>query len=202
MPSRTNLSAGIPSSKVKYSKLSSTDDGYIDLQVKTGEGSWATTRMGSHSLAFHRRLLLVHLWWSSCSSDRGKAWRQPNPRPFPSGNPKEPSWEQGWEKGLAQQGLHGQNCSWRAILEQNFVPCQLCQLWGPICAQFGCSVFGFFHPVQEEPTQNPLQGHRAGCGALHDRDLPHHHRSPAAGRVHQQRGECLTRLLALPSELP
>ncbi|OWK50040.1 hypothetical protein RLOC_00007959 [Lonchura striata] len=43
--------------------------------------------------------------------------------------------------------------------------------------------------VQEEPTQNPLQGHRAGCGALHDRDLPHHHRSPAAGRVHQQRGD-------------
>lgn len=37
MPSRTNLTAGIPSSKVKYSKLSSTDDGYIDLQVKTGE---------------------------------------------------------------------------------------------------------------------------------------------------------------------
>jgi len=37
MPSRTNLSAGIPSSKVKYSKLSSTDDGYIDLQVKRGE---------------------------------------------------------------------------------------------------------------------------------------------------------------------
>ncbi|RLV85325.1 hypothetical protein DV515_00016081 [Chloebia gouldiae] len=34
MPSRTNLSAGIPSSKVKYSKLSSTDDGYIDLQFK------------------------------------------------------------------------------------------------------------------------------------------------------------------------
>lgn len=33
MPSRTNLTAGIPSSKVKYSKLSSTDDGYIDLQV-------------------------------------------------------------------------------------------------------------------------------------------------------------------------
>ncbi|NWX90566.1 TM230 protein, partial [Nothoprocta ornata] len=34
MPSRTNLTAGIPSSKVKYSKLSSTDDGYIDLQFK------------------------------------------------------------------------------------------------------------------------------------------------------------------------
>lgn len=34
MPSRTNLAAGIPSSKVKYSKLSSTDEGYIDLQVK------------------------------------------------------------------------------------------------------------------------------------------------------------------------
>ncbi|KAM9249804.1 transmembrane protein 230 isoform 2-T2 [Trichechus inunguis] len=34
MPSRTNLAAGIPSSKVKYSRLSSTDDGYIDLQFK------------------------------------------------------------------------------------------------------------------------------------------------------------------------
>ncbi|KAM6224593.1 transmembrane protein 230-like [Rhynchocyon petersi] len=33
MPSRTNLAAGIPSSKVKYSRLS-TDDGYIDLQFK------------------------------------------------------------------------------------------------------------------------------------------------------------------------
>uniref|UniRef100_A0A2K6CJ87 Transmembrane protein 230 n=1 Tax=Macaca nemestrina TaxID=9545 RepID=A0A2K6CJ87_MACNE len=33
MPSRTNLATGIPSSKVKYSRLSSTDDGYIDLQV-------------------------------------------------------------------------------------------------------------------------------------------------------------------------
>uniref|UniRef100_A0A2K6KA34 Transmembrane protein 230 n=1 Tax=Rhinopithecus bieti TaxID=61621 RepID=A0A2K6KA34_RHIBE len=33
MPSRTNLATGIPSSKVKYSRLSSTDDGYIDLQT-------------------------------------------------------------------------------------------------------------------------------------------------------------------------
>uniref|UniRef100_A0A8C2LQM3 Transmembrane protein 230 n=1 Tax=Cricetulus griseus TaxID=10029 RepID=A0A8C2LQM3_CRIGR len=34
MPSRTNLAAGIPSSKVKYPRLSSTDDGYIELQFK------------------------------------------------------------------------------------------------------------------------------------------------------------------------
>ncbi|KAM9093606.1 transmembrane protein 230-like [Megaptera novaeangliae] len=34
MPSRTNLATGIPSSKVKYSRLSSTDDGYIDLFKK------------------------------------------------------------------------------------------------------------------------------------------------------------------------
>ncbi|XP_064222721.1 transmembrane protein 230-like [Aotus nancymaae] len=33
-PSRTNLATGIPSSKVKYSRLSSTDNGYIDLQFK------------------------------------------------------------------------------------------------------------------------------------------------------------------------
>ncbi|XP_006164044.1 transmembrane protein 230 isoform X1 [Tupaia chinensis] len=32
MPARTNLATGIPSSKVKYSRLASTDDGYIDLQ--------------------------------------------------------------------------------------------------------------------------------------------------------------------------
>ncbi|XP_066867298.1 transmembrane protein 230-like [Kogia breviceps] len=30
----TNVSAGIPSSKVKYSKLSSTDDGHINCQFK------------------------------------------------------------------------------------------------------------------------------------------------------------------------
>ncbi|XP_059771779.1 transmembrane protein 230-like [Balaenoptera ricei] len=36
MPSRTNLATGIPSSKVKSSRLSSTDDGYIDLQFKKG----------------------------------------------------------------------------------------------------------------------------------------------------------------------
>uniref|UniRef100_A0A8C0DYL3 Transmembrane protein 230 n=1 Tax=Balaenoptera musculus TaxID=9771 RepID=A0A8C0DYL3_BALMU len=33
-PSHTNLATGIPSSKVKCSRLSSTDDGYIDLQFK------------------------------------------------------------------------------------------------------------------------------------------------------------------------
>ncbi|KAG8440914.1 hypothetical protein GDO86_006593 [Hymenochirus boettgeri] len=33
MSSRNNLS-GIPNSKVKYSKLSDTDEGYIDLQFK------------------------------------------------------------------------------------------------------------------------------------------------------------------------
>ncbi|XP_054417813.1 transmembrane protein 230-like [Pteronotus mesoamericanus] len=35
MPPRTNLATGIPSSKVKYSRLSSTDDGYINLQFKS-----------------------------------------------------------------------------------------------------------------------------------------------------------------------
>uniref|UniRef100_A0A8D1AQZ7 Transmembrane protein 230 n=1 Tax=Sus scrofa TaxID=9823 RepID=A0A8D1AQZ7_PIG len=34
MLSRTNLTTGIPSSKVKYSRFSSTDDGYTDLQFK------------------------------------------------------------------------------------------------------------------------------------------------------------------------
>lgn len=97
MPSRTNLSAGIPSSKVKYSKLSSTDDGYIDLQVKCGEGSCKTTRMGSHSLALHRQLLLVHLWVSSCSLEEDKAGWEPNSQPFLSGKSKEASWEHDWE---------------------------------------------------------------------------------------------------------
>ncbi|XP_026976634.1 transmembrane protein 230-like [Sagmatias obliquidens] len=36
MQSRTNLATKIPSSKVKYSRFSSTDDGYIDLQFKKG----------------------------------------------------------------------------------------------------------------------------------------------------------------------
>ncbi|XP_029095547.1 transmembrane protein 230-like [Monodon monoceros] len=36
MQSRTNLATRIPSSKVKYSRLSSTEDGYIDLQFKKG----------------------------------------------------------------------------------------------------------------------------------------------------------------------
>ncbi|KAM6431963.1 transmembrane protein 230 [Liasis olivaceus] len=34
MPSRMNLAGSIPSSKVKYSKLAGTDEGYIDLQFK------------------------------------------------------------------------------------------------------------------------------------------------------------------------
>ncbi|KAM5334612.1 transmembrane protein 230-like [Glossophaga mutica] len=34
MPSHTNLATGIPSSKGKYSRLSSTGDGYTDLQFK------------------------------------------------------------------------------------------------------------------------------------------------------------------------
>ncbi|XP_042200515.1 transmembrane protein 230a [Callorhinchus milii] len=34
MPSRNNVATGISSSKVKYSKLSSSDEGYIDLQFK------------------------------------------------------------------------------------------------------------------------------------------------------------------------
>ena len=34
MPSHTNLATGIPSSKVKYSRLSCADDGYIDLQFR------------------------------------------------------------------------------------------------------------------------------------------------------------------------
>ncbi|KAJ8779768.1 hypothetical protein J1605_012255 [Eschrichtius robustus] len=35
VPTLTNVSAGIPSSKVKYSKLSSTDDGHITCQKET-----------------------------------------------------------------------------------------------------------------------------------------------------------------------
>ncbi|XP_030170458.1 transmembrane protein 230-like [Lynx canadensis] len=34
LPTRTNVAAGIPSSKVKYSKLSSTDTGHINLKFK------------------------------------------------------------------------------------------------------------------------------------------------------------------------
>lgn len=34
MPARSSVTSGIPSSKVKYSKLADSDDGYIDLQFK------------------------------------------------------------------------------------------------------------------------------------------------------------------------
>ncbi|XP_076859685.1 transmembrane protein 230b [Brachyhypopomus gauderio] len=34
MPARNTIASGLPSSKVRYSKLSSDDDGYIDLQFK------------------------------------------------------------------------------------------------------------------------------------------------------------------------
>ncbi|XP_029459912.1 transmembrane protein 230 [Rhinatrema bivittatum] len=34
MPSRNSVAPGISGSKVKYAKLASTDDGYIDLQFK------------------------------------------------------------------------------------------------------------------------------------------------------------------------
>ncbi|XP_036383424.1 transmembrane protein 230b [Megalops cyprinoides] len=34
MPARSSAISGIPNSRVKYSKLSASDDGYIDLQFK------------------------------------------------------------------------------------------------------------------------------------------------------------------------
>ncbi|KAG9354806.1 hypothetical protein AGOR_G00054180 [Albula goreensis] len=34
MPARSSVTSGIPNSKVKYSKLADSDDGYIDLQFK------------------------------------------------------------------------------------------------------------------------------------------------------------------------
>uniref|UniRef100_W5NGS4 Transmembrane protein 230 n=2 Tax=Lepisosteus oculatus TaxID=7918 RepID=W5NGS4_LEPOC len=34
MPARSSVTSGVPSSKVKYSKLADSDDGYIDLQFK------------------------------------------------------------------------------------------------------------------------------------------------------------------------
>lgn len=36
MPARNVVSNGIPNSKVRYSRLASDDDGYIDLQVRLG----------------------------------------------------------------------------------------------------------------------------------------------------------------------
>lgn len=46
IPSRTNVAAGIPSSKVKYSKLSGTDIGHTDRQKETSpsEGSFKSNR--------------------------------------------------------------------------------------------------------------------------------------------------------------
>lgn len=34
MPARSSVTGGLPSSKVRYSKLANDDDGYIDLQVR------------------------------------------------------------------------------------------------------------------------------------------------------------------------
>lgn len=57
-----------------------------------------------------------------------------------------------------------------------------------ICAGVSCLIFfSLFHPVQEEPTKNSLQGNCTCCRALHDWDLSHYHRSPPLGRIHQQR---------------
>ncbi|XP_047590185.1 transmembrane protein 230-like [Lutra lutra] len=58
VPSRTNVAAGIPSSKVKYSKLSSTDSGHIHRQKETlpAEASFKLQRctVRAHILKFKR----------------------------------------------------------------------------------------------------------------------------------------------------
>nr|XP_030687395.1 transmembrane protein 230-like [Globicephala melas] len=52
MQSRTNLATEIPSSKVKYSRFSSTDDGYIDLQFKKGPPKIPYKAIGSPTVLF------------------------------------------------------------------------------------------------------------------------------------------------------
>lgn len=99
MPSRTNLTAGIPSSKVKYSKLSSTDDGYIDLQVKSGKENTflllcEPLGKAALDLCVHGRLLFVHLQESSLSSEQYKASCKTLLQPFSSRKPVELNWEQ------------------------------------------------------------------------------------------------------------
>ncbi|KAK2508609.1 hypothetical protein MC885_007710 [Smutsia gigantea] len=51
MPSRTNLATGIPSSKVKYSRLSSTGDGYIQFKSSPPKIPYkATAPLAAHRL--------------------------------------------------------------------------------------------------------------------------------------------------------
>ncbi|XP_035584547.1 transmembrane protein 230-like [Zalophus californianus] len=58
VPTRTNVAAGIPSSKVKYSKLFSTDTGHIHYQKETSpaEASFKLQRcvVRSHLLKFKK----------------------------------------------------------------------------------------------------------------------------------------------------
>ncbi|VFV25059.1 upf0414 transmembrane protein c20orf30-like, partial [Lynx pardinus] len=58
LPTRTNVAAGIPSSKVKYSKLSSTDTGHINRQKETSptEASFKSKRcpVRSHLVKFKK----------------------------------------------------------------------------------------------------------------------------------------------------
>ncbi|XP_022359858.1 transmembrane protein 230-like [Enhydra lutris kenyoni] len=51
VPSRTNVAAGIPSSKVKYSKLSSTDSGHIHLRTHILKFKRSSTKIPYKAIA-------------------------------------------------------------------------------------------------------------------------------------------------------
>lgn len=153
MSSRTNLAAGIPSSKVKYSKLSSTDDGYIDLQVKSGEGE---------PFLLGRAAVALLLWCSPPAEQphlREEQSCQPPRQPFSSRKHGAPSWEQIacwvgsegllWREEALGADLEAEDVntgsdggvSWAGLLPEGPVQArqqscctslspQLCQLWG------------------------------------------------------------------------
>ncbi|XP_068394317.1 transmembrane protein 230-like [Eschrichtius robustus] len=58
-PSHTNLATGIPSSKVKYSRLSSTDDGYIDLQFKKSSQKKSPPKISYKAIVLAMVLFLI-----------------------------------------------------------------------------------------------------------------------------------------------
>lgn len=144
MSSRTNLSAGIPSSKVKYSKLSSTDDGYIDLQVKNGKGSCKTTRMDSHSLALHSAAAFHVSLVEQLQLREGQSRVGAKPLVLPLWKAQRAFLGTGLGVRAGSAGslwaeflLEGLLQSPAAELLQHFVLCHLCQLWGHICAALG-----------------------------------------------------------------
>ncbi|KAI4881593.1 hypothetical protein NFI96_022903 [Prochilodus magdalenae] len=63
MPARNTVTSGLPSSKVRYSKLASDDDGYIDLQdphrTTTGQFKRSPPKVPYKAIALATVLFLI-----------------------------------------------------------------------------------------------------------------------------------------------